>query len=393
MSGYQTYLLQYPPTNCPGTTTKDFVLTATASEPPSINSFVATPSTVQVGGSSTLSWSTTHAASVSIDNGVGNQATTASVNVAPQFTTTYTLTASDTQGISVTKSAKVTVAAATQYNLTVVSGLNVWPSYAPNAVVITHGWNSDATGWVKEMGADICQYQGAVRVEQGGSDSIARICHNSEWDVWLLDWSAQAKGLPQQAYASAMDVGEQLAILLPRNYKTIHFIAHSAGANVVDWATTTLRGISRTIQIQETFLDAYQPSGDASQYGRNADWSDNYVDMRPLIPTIPDDTNLIMTHAFNVDVTGPSSNFVLCPSPCRHSRAYRFFGLSINDNFQMSNPDTSSDEIVSTGGYGFPLSIEGGHKLAELNAAYPNGKACRMVEFFCVPTGGARSKN
>lgn len=74
--------------------------------PPSITSFTATPPTIIAGGSATLSWTTTNATSVSIDQGLGVQAVTGSVNVSPTATTTYTLTATGTGG---TASATTTV--------------------------------------------------------------------------------------------------------------------------------------------------------------------------------------------------------------------------------------------------------------------------------------------
>jgi hypothetical protein len=58
-----------------------------------INEFAATPTTVRLGQSATLSWTTGDAASVFIDDGVGAQPLSGSVTVAPNATTTYTLTA------------------------------------------------------------------------------------------------------------------------------------------------------------------------------------------------------------------------------------------------------------------------------------------------------------
>jgi hypothetical protein len=85
-----------------------FTITRTSSgtPPPSIVSFTATPATISAGGSTTLSWSTVNAASVSIDNSIGSQPVAGSVSVSPRKSTTYTLTAS---GIGGTASATTTV--------------------------------------------------------------------------------------------------------------------------------------------------------------------------------------------------------------------------------------------------------------------------------------------
>lgn len=66
--------------------------------PPVIDSFTATPDAIGEGGSSTLAWATTNAASASIDQGIGSVATTGSMMVSPTATTTYTLTATGPGG-------------------------------------------------------------------------------------------------------------------------------------------------------------------------------------------------------------------------------------------------------------------------------------------------------
>ncbi len=76
---------------------------------PVIVSFAASPSTITAGQSSTLSWTTTNATTVSIDNGVGAQPVNGSVSLSPAGTTTYVLTATNAAGSSTTGSATVTV--------------------------------------------------------------------------------------------------------------------------------------------------------------------------------------------------------------------------------------------------------------------------------------------
>jgi peptidoglycan-associated lipoprotein len=58
---------------------------------PVINSFTAEPSTIEAGQSSTLSWSTTGATDMNIDNGVGAVQGTGQRQVFPRRSTTYTL--------------------------------------------------------------------------------------------------------------------------------------------------------------------------------------------------------------------------------------------------------------------------------------------------------------
>ena len=68
--------------------------------PPSIGSFSAAAASITAGQSTTLTWTTTGATTVTIDNGVGNVAASGSATVSPTQTTTYTLTATGSGGAS-----------------------------------------------------------------------------------------------------------------------------------------------------------------------------------------------------------------------------------------------------------------------------------------------------
>jgi peptidoglycan-associated lipoprotein len=70
----------------------------------------ANPATIERGQSSTLSWTTTGATSVSIDQGIGDVSTSGSRSVSPSSSTTYTLTAKG-EGAPATAMARITVTA------------------------------------------------------------------------------------------------------------------------------------------------------------------------------------------------------------------------------------------------------------------------------------------
>src|SRR5580700_3358753 len=73
---------------------------------PTITEFVAEPSSIERGQSSTLRWSVTDATNTSIDNGIGSVQATGTRRVFPSDSTTYTLTATGPGG---TKTATATV--------------------------------------------------------------------------------------------------------------------------------------------------------------------------------------------------------------------------------------------------------------------------------------------
>ena len=65
---------------------------------PEIVRFEVTPSTINPGGTASLSWNVNGATTLSIDNGIGSVSNQGSVDVNPNQTTTYTLSASNLQG-------------------------------------------------------------------------------------------------------------------------------------------------------------------------------------------------------------------------------------------------------------------------------------------------------
>jgi hypothetical protein len=81
----------------------------TVVSPPTITSFLADPSQISNGQSSTLKWNVVGTTtSLAIDNGVGDVTGKTSVSVSPTATTTYTLTATDSQGSITASSTKQT---------------------------------------------------------------------------------------------------------------------------------------------------------------------------------------------------------------------------------------------------------------------------------------------
>ena len=98
-------------TNAAGTVTQPVQVVVSGAPPPSlpvINSFTASPGSITLGASSTLSWSVSGATTVSINQGVGSVASSGTTVVWPATTATYTLTATNAAG-SVTQPVQVVV--------------------------------------------------------------------------------------------------------------------------------------------------------------------------------------------------------------------------------------------------------------------------------------------
>ncbi|MBT7698039.1 MAG: sugar-binding protein [Desulfobacterales bacterium] len=98
--------------------------------------FSATPQQIISPGSSTLSWTTTNATSVSIDNGIGSVALNGSFEVNPSETTTYIITASNPD-LSVTAQQVITVT----HNPPQVADFSVSNSEINYGDSVTLSWN------------------------------------------------------------------------------------------------------------------------------------------------------------------------------------------------------------------------------------------------------------
>lgn len=97
-SGTTVYTLTA--SNAGGSVTASLTMTVGQEIPAAIQAFAASPSTgITAGSPVSLSWATTNATSLSLDNGIGT-VTGTSVSVSPLVTTTYTLTAQNAFGAS-----------------------------------------------------------------------------------------------------------------------------------------------------------------------------------------------------------------------------------------------------------------------------------------------------
>jgi hypothetical protein len=97
------YIRSYYPPDIPDLTP------APVYNPPSISSFNANKSSIEIGETVILTWTTTNASSVNISPGVGTVAASGSTTVTLTATTTYTLTANGKSGSSVSSTATITV--------------------------------------------------------------------------------------------------------------------------------------------------------------------------------------------------------------------------------------------------------------------------------------------
>ncbi len=129
--------------------------------PPTVLTFAAQPASVVAGGATTLSWNTSNATSVMIDNGVGMQSAVGQIMVSPAQTTTYQLTAVGPGG---SNTAQVTVTV-TGANAPVINTFTGSPQQIAPGAAATLAWDvTNSTSVSIDNGIGMQMATGSVMV-------------------------------------------------------------------------------------------------------------------------------------------------------------------------------------------------------------------------------------
>lgn len=148
VSPSQTTTYVFTATGANGST--QFSMTVNVNVVPPTVTLTADPGSILAGQSSTLSWNSENATSVTIDNGVGAVSPTGTKTVSPAVTTTYTATATGLGGTQ-TAAATVTVAAGGQLAVT----LTAKPDTITAGQKSTLTWSSQSATSVTLNGASV----------------------------------------------------------------------------------------------------------------------------------------------------------------------------------------------------------------------------------------------
>ena len=190
---------------------------------------------------------------------------------------------------------------------------------------------------------------------------------------------------PTDALANASKEGENLGkSIVAQGWTHVHFIGHSAGANLIQTATDVIKdpvsGSPGTV-VHETFLDPYVGNDLAGivTYGRGANWADQYFAKDKLTEVNPMDVGLFtiapytespMFHSYNVDVTAldshktPFTKFASSPNgaqiveTCTDTETSHGWPIGFYMNTIIGNLSSVFDGDQYDG-FGFPLSEEG----------------------------------
>jgi hypothetical protein len=229
-------------------------------------------------------------------------------------------------------------------------------------IVIANGWTNNFQPQ-DESGSWVITTASNIQARLTKNDTVA-----TNWQVEPIDWSESDPDNPGSSHygngsyslspAVALNNAQYWGVNLGKQWKAqgwkhIHFIAHSAGAELIESAAMTV-GTANSI-IQETFLDPYfgPTYAGVATYGENATWADDYCVVDITSPW----TYGAPEHAFTFDVTATDTT-------AEQIKRYLGDGIVFESQLTSSHgyPITFYNNSVATmsGSIGFPLSQEAG---------------------------------
>ncbi|MGD0354694.1 MAG: hypothetical protein ABSB31_04525 [Dehalococcoidia bacterium] len=199
-------------------------------QPLVIGTFNSSPSTINPGGTSILSWNVTGANSVSIDNGIGQVNAAGTMAVSPATSTVYTISATNSTGT-------VTRSATTMVNPAPLVGTQ------PAIIQFSSNLNSDGTStlsWNVTGANSVSIDQGIGQVNAAGS----RVVSPASTTVYTLSATNSAGTVTSSAMTtvnSASPVGTPPVIT---QFNSNPSIINSAGTSTLSWNVTGANSVS-----------------------------------------------------------------------------------------------------------------------------------------------------
>jgi hypothetical protein len=211
--------------NSSGQVTSQVVVTVSTAPTPQIILFNGSPLTITAGGSSTLSWTTVNATSVTI-SGLGAEGLNGSVSTgALQTTTTYTLTAANGNGVMVTA----------------VITIQVTPASVPQVVAYTVSPQTINAG----QNAQLCwQVTGAtsITISNGiGSNLQANQCVTVSPQTTTTYVLTATNAAGQTQASVTLNVGSTQILSFTASPE---FISAQGNPSVLSWTTTNATSVA-----------------------------------------------------------------------------------------------------------------------------------------------------
>jgi hypothetical protein len=214
--------------------------------PPTCDLFTAQPTSIVRGDNSTLTWTTSNASSVVINNGVGSGTVDGTVTVSPLDTTTYTLTA--TGGNSQTVSCAVTVVVTNPP----VDTVPVCNSFTASVTSLPAGGGNTTLTWATSRATTVSinPLLGSVSVD--GSQVVA-ITATTDFVLTATDADGDTKTCAVKVLVAPVDTSITCAA-------NVNFTASPSSIDEGDnatlsWNTTGITSLSINNGVSATALD------------------------------------------------------------------------------------------------------------------------------------------
>jgi len=233
-------------------------------------------------------------------------------------------------------------------------------------VLITHGWQLKLTDRklpdispIYDMSTNI-----TANLVNRGINNWQVFSYERLTNAWVFN--------PSDALNNAKQEGKHLGeSIVAQGWTHVHFIAHSAGAALIQSATEIIKKSNSSIVVHETFLDPFVgfDSSGVYTYGRRADWSDQYFSRDNLTELAGSVTELPTFHSYNVDVSfldphGISySKFTSMPDSSLQitEMCTKYMGTTHGWPVEFYMNTITGNTTTDYAGFGFALSKEGGN--------------------------------
>jgi hypothetical protein len=356
MSGYQsvsptqttTYTLKGYSSNGTNTSTKNVTVTVNNIVPQGckINSFTASPTSINQGASSTLSWSTTYCNNVTISNLGYNVPTSGIQQIWPNQTTTYTLTATGSSGSVQTQAVTVTV---NQPQVCTINSFTASPSSITSGQSSTLSWSTSNCNSVSMDSSEISPV----------GSKIVWPNQTTTYTLTAVGSSGPAKTKSVTVYVS--NVGKTCTI----NSFTANPSSITSGqSSTLSWSTSNCNSVSMdSSEISPVGSRTVWPN-QTTTYTLTASGSSGSVQTRNVTVYVNNDGNQSCTiHNFEANpssiVRGDSSRLSWSTNGCRNIIIQNVgTGLSTSGNITVYPTSTTTYILKATDIYGYKYSAE-----------------------------------
>ena len=331
----------------------------------SITSFNANQTTIYLGQSSTLSWSTNDCVLANISPNVGNVNTTGTQAVYPTSTTTYTLTAYGANGTSVTQSLIINVLP----QACSISSFNAYPTSISPGQSSTLSWSTNDC-----VSASISPNVGNVNTT--GTQAV--------YPMTTTTYTLTAYGANGTSVTQSLTIAVQQSACSIVNFNAIPSVINLGQFSTLSWATNnctsvTISNLNYLVPTSGS-QDVYPTATTTyvlTAYGVNG----STVTQSKTVTVTQQNCSIVNFNANpNTITSGQSSTLTWVTNNCTSVSISNIGSVSVNGSQTVSPIITTTYVLTATGSSGIPLTQS---QTVTVNQVQNN---CSISSFLANPT-------